>query len=281
MVPSSLLVIGLGTSASAADCPSPRPTAAALFERLAAAQTAYAGLDVPKFRAAMAELDLGVPCVTDEIPKHLAAELHRFEGLREFLDRNTARSSAAFAAARTIEPTYRFPESLVPAGNPALQDYVSIDPDKGRAVDLPLPLDGRLMIDGMAGVRRSTDFPTLVQLFDGDGRVTATAYLWPGDPVPSYVPRPPDAPDPKHGPKNPVDFGPDQQWVNGATALAIVSGALYGTAYFVHRKYEDPETLPGKLGSLRTVNNGLVLASGATALGAVGVGAGAFLVARF
>lgn len=279
MVPPTLLLLGLATSASA-DCPSPRPTATALAERITAAQSAYSALDVSQFRAVMADVDRGLPCVTDELPKHLVAEVHRAMGLREFLDRQSDRSTAAFAAARSIEPTYRFPESLVPAGNPALVDYLAVDPDGAPAAALPPPMSGRLLLDGMPSGRRPTTLPTMVQLVDGEGRVTATAYLWPGDAVPAYTPRPPDAPDP-HRPRSDLDLRADPAWTRGAVALAAVAGLLYGGAYVAHRSYDDPETEPSRLDGLRATNNGLVLASGAVAVGALGVGASAFLVARF
>jgi hypothetical protein len=276
MVPNPIVLLGLGTEALAA-CPSPPPTSVQLFEQLATAQAAYGALDVPGFRAAMTEVDQTLPCAADEVTRHLAAELHRHQGLRAFLDRDTDRSTGAFAAARAIEPTYKFPVEVVPAGNPVLNDYGAVDPDAGRSVRVPPPLEGRIQLDGEVTEERPVDFPAVVQLFDVEGKVTATGYLWPGDPLPSYTPRPVEA----LGERPPAARRAPKGMVAGAVVAGIAAGALYGTNYVVYRRYQDPETLPGALDGLYTLNNALVIASGGMAVTAVGLGAGALLVARF
>src|SRR5690348_17334170 len=100
----STLLLGAASLASAA-CPSPAPTSVLLSTHLTAAQQAWASLDVTRFRDLMGQVDEDLPCVSDEISRHLAAELHRYEALLAFLDRDTDKSTHAFAAARSIEPT--------------------------------------------------------------------------------------------------------------------------------------------------------------------------------
>jgi hypothetical protein len=280
-----LLALGLGTAALAA-CPTPAPTSVLLFSHLTAAQQAYVALDVPRFRDLMDQVHADLPCVSDEVTKHLAAEIHRYEGLEAFLDRSQDRSTKAFAAARSVEPTYRFPDAVVPAGNPVLADYTALDPDDGRTERVAPPLDGRIQFDGQPTETRPADFPTLFQLIDSEGRVRATAYLWPGDPLPDYpageIPKAADATGGRHQDVTElVHRGPDRRWLAGAVTAAVVSGGLYGGAYVVHQKYYATTTPIGQLDGLRSVNNTLVVASGGVAVAAVGLGAGAFLVGRF
>lgn len=282
----------LPATALAADCPKPTTTAD-LVANLDRAQDRYGDLDVDGFRTSMIEARLTVPCLREELSRHLAAELHRSEGLLAFLDRNPSHSTIAFAAARSLEPNYRFPESVVPAGNPVLADYDAIDPDSGGIERVAEPMSGRLAFDGKASVERPKAFPTVVQLIDESGAIKSTAYLWPGDPLPKYVPKPASAvasgngnnPDVGGGGGGPVigvvRRGPDKRFLVGAGVAGAVAGALYGGAFVVHSRYMDEQTPIDRLNGLRTTNNSLVLASGVSFAAAVGLGTSAFLVARF
>jgi hypothetical protein len=254
------------------------------------AKTAYGNLEVDAFRTALEGARATLPCVTDEVTSHVAAELHRFEGLLAFFDRQPDRSTTAFAAARSIEPNYRFPESLVPAGNPVLKDYAAIDPDSGKIERLPEPMSGRLAIDGRSSTSRSQSFPTVVQLVDEGGRVTATAYLWPGDPVPHYAPKPvvadtgPDGTGPTGrggSMSRALRTGPDKRFLLGAGVSAAAAAALYAGAFVVHGRYENEQTPIGSLDGLRAANNGLVLASGVSVAVGASLGTAAFVVGRF
>lgn len=278
---SLLLTLSAGLAA-AADCPEPRTTAD-LVSALDEAKGAYGNLDVDAFRAAVQRARGALPCVTDEVTGHLAAELHRFEGLLAFFDRDPSRSTTAFAAARSVEPNYRFPESLVPAGNPVLKDYEAIDPDGGKVERLPEPASGRLVLDGRTSTARSQSFPTVAQLVDEGGKVTATAYLWPGDPVPDYAPKAVAEVEPT-GPTSRTTrrrTGPNKPLLVGAGASVAAAAALYAGAFVVHGRYENDQTPVGSLDGLRAANNGLVLASGASVVVGASLGAAAFVVARF
>lgn len=270
---------------STAACPG-AVTSADLTAALDAAKIAYGNLDVTEFRAAMTRVDASLPCTSEELTPHVAAEVHRFEGLLGFLDRARDRSLTAFAAARSIEPNYRFPESLVPVGNPVLADYDALDPDSSQPMRVGEPVAGRILFDGVEVAARPRNFPTLLQLVDEDGAVTTTTYLWPGEALPTYAARevtvanagPPVAGRALAGG---LKTGPNTGMMAGAVTSAVVAGLLYGGAAVVHGRYQDSETSIDSLDGLRTVNNSLVLASGASAALAVGLGTSALLVARF
>ena len=284
---SSLLVPAL---AQGADCAETR-TSSDLMVQLEAAEAAYGQLDVDRFRDAMDQARVILPCLDEELTRHTAAELHRFEGLRAFVDRDPEHSTTAFAAARAIEPHYRFPETLVPAGNPVLEDYEAIDPHSSQVEVLADPIGGRLVLDGRTSNERATSFPTVFQLVLDDGRVSDTAYLWPGDAVPAYEKRagprvvvapPPDpVPGGERGAASVVRRGPDKRFLLGAGGALLASGLLYGGAFVVHKRYDDPTTTIDRLNGIRSTNNTLVLASGATAVVGLGLGTTAFLVADF
>ncbi len=278
------------TLALGADCASSRTTAD-LKAQLEAAEATYGQLDVAGFRDAMDRARQILPCLEDELTRHTAAELHRFEGLLAFVDRDPEHSPTAFAAARAIEPHYRFPETLVPSGNPVLQDYEAIDPRSAKVEVLADPVGGRLVLDGRTANQRPTSLPTVFQLVQDDGRVTDTAYLWPGDPVPPYErrpgprvavgPTPEPVPGGGGGAASVVRRGPDKRFLIGAGGALLASAVLYGGAFAVHQRYDDPTTDIDRLNGIRTTNNTLVMASGATAVVGLGLGTTAFLVARF
>lgn len=282
----------LPAPALAADCPRPTTTAD-LVAALDRAKDRYSDLDVDGFQASMVEARAVVPCLREEMTRHLSAELHRFEGLMAFVDRDPSHSTIAFAAARALEPNYRFPESVVPAGNPVLTDYDAIDPDSVDIKKVAEPMSGRISFDGRPSVDRPETFPTVVQLVDESGAIKTTGYLWPGDPLPKYVPKPASAQVSSNGNGGGGDNtgggsvigvvrrGPDKKFLIGAGVAGAVAGALYGGAFVVHSKYMDEQTPIDKLNGLRTTNNSLVLASGVSVAAAVGLGTSAFLVARF
>lgn len=283
------MLLALWVAVAHGACPTPTNTAD-LVSALDDAKEAYGNLEVEAFRAAMGRVHERLPCLEEEVTRHLAAELHRFEGLLGFLDRDSDRSQRAFASARAIEPNYKFPASLVPEGNPALAAYTALAPDKGTVVRVADPLQGRLLFDGATGKMRPTTFPTVFQRMDAEGAVMETAYLWPGDALPPYPARsvPVDLVGGEPDPTKPVPdlvgavrAGPNKGLLAGAGATALASGLLYGSAFLVHQRYNNLETDVSKLDGLRRVNNGFVLASGATLATAVGLGTSAFLTGRF
>src|SRR5688572_19383475 len=104
----------LASLASAA-CEAPTSTAdleAALLE----ARRSLERLDTTAFVTATDRVDAVVPCLGEPMTPHLAAEVHRTKGIRAVTERNPD-ASRYFAAARSLEPAYKFPSTLIPEGN--------------------------------------------------------------------------------------------------------------------------------------------------------------------
>src|SRR5688500_15029340 len=101
---------------AAAQCDGPTSTAdleAALLD----ARRSLERLDGTAFGAATDRIDAVLPCLGEPMSRHLAAEVHRTKGIRAVTERSPD-ASRYFAAARTIEPAYKFPSTLIPEGNP-------------------------------------------------------------------------------------------------------------------------------------------------------------------
>ncbi len=291
MLPSILLLLA-ASAAAHAECEQPISTAdvQSILER---AESTYTALDVPAFQATIDELAEGLTCLQEPVPRYLAASVHRWIGLRAFIDREPERSTRAFAAARSIEPAYTFPEALVPAGNPVLSTYAAIPVETGSYEDLPEPTAGHYLLDGRAGTQRPSAWPVIFQRVGGDGQVQHTAYVWNGEPVPGLeVPDPTPVVEPELAqpipPATPsvpaaAEDGDGPRWglLGSAGASLVAAGALYGVASVSHGKWSDSDTDPMDKPSLRTTTNACFV--GSIALGAAGLGLGtaAFIEVRW
>jgi len=234
------------------------------------ARVGFAEADLDAFGAARDRARALLPCLGEPLPPALAADLHRMEGLAAFFAEEAERAPQAFASARRLEPSFRFDESLVPAGNPILDAYFGADPFAPAAVAVPLPSDGSLRLDGQRASARPLSGPTVFQLLDGAGSVAGTNYLWPEDPLPAYVvAAAPEEPTPKRSLKRPLAYG--------AAGAAVLGGLLYGANAVVHQQYDRADSVAA-LDRARGLNNGLAVGSGVALTAGVGLGVGALLV---
>jgi len=268
-------ILTLISLAWAADCPEPATTVT-LAATIDEAEASYTDLDLDTFDASLASLRAQVPCLQELVPTPLVASLHRTEGLKAFLDGAPDSSQRAFAAARTLEPAYRFPRSMVPEGNPLLEDYEAMDPAEQVMAAVPAPAEGSLRLDGRVSSERSTTYPVLFQRVDQAGAVVASAYLWPSMPLPNYE----LAPEGGEGPSPGVKAARVGLFA-GAGAALLTSGIMYGMASAAHRRFDDPSTPYAELDAARRTTNTLAAGSGVAAAVAVGAGVGGVLVGRF
>lgn len=246
-----------------------RVDVAAWAGHLADAERAYAALDVDAYGRAMDEAVIELPCLAGPVDPALAARWHRLQGLRLFLAKQRPRAVAAFGAARALDPGYTFAEDLVPAGHPIRVDYGAMDLASLRNERVGEPLSGELRFDGMPGVLRPADRPTVVQVLGPDGVVASTAWIEPADPMPAYVARPPPRArrvDPR------VAVGA------GTGAAAIGAGVLYVAGARDAERFAayDAFRSQGELDALRAQANGQVVAS--AALGVLAIAGAATLV---
>lgn len=279
-----LLAAPVAAAAPVADAVPAEPecTAAAttlqLQQAIEAAESAFTAQDLQGFNQANDRIRALLPCLADPITRSMAASIHRSQGLRAFVDGDDAAARQAFAAARSIEPSYSLPTTLVPIGHPARALYDAVDLSEGRWAELAPPRY-RLTLDGREERRRPQDWPTIVQTFNADGAVLATTWLGPGEPMPAYevvlaegpgglvLPRP--------------SWPPNPRLVAAGGASLLLAGGLYTAAAVSAHRYQDPLTPPESFDTLRGRANGLVLASAGVGLVAVGLGTSALFVARW
>lgn len=243
-------------------------------------EQAWISVDDEAFVSTGTTLDQGLPCLTDRLSPQEVAALHRIQGLRSYYaGEREERPQRAFYSARVIEPAYQFPAELVAATHPVMRLYAAPLGQSPPPILLPPPASGTILIDGSVSMERPVDRPVFVQLLNGDGAVTESAYLWYDMPMPDYpLPAPvvevipPPTPD-----RSALATG---LWA-GAAGGAVVSAALYAIALGTLNTYEDPATPYSELDTLRGRTNTLVGVSTVTVALAVGSGVGAMWVVKW
>jgi len=268
-----LLLISMAANAQDEDCAEPT-VSTQLTAAIREAEGTFSDLDIPAFKVATDRLHAIIPCLKDPNTRNVAAEVHRMTGMRAFGDRDTDKAKLAFAAARSIEPYYEFPETLIPRGNPVRKLYADLELGKGAARDVAKPAVGYIQFDGRTTLKRPVTWPTFMQRFDDGGQVIVSAYLWPDDPTPKYAVSTavavadPDA----YVPPEPT---PARVPLLIATAsTAVVTGALYGLAGSAEAKFKSPQTPDNELDGFEKRANTLVVVSGVTGAVTVGLGIG-------
>lgn len=256
-----------------AACPSTSEDVVLSIEK---AEGAFRDLDVVLFRRETDGLTLEVGCLHEHLPREVIARIHRVEGLRAFVDGDTDRAVGAFASARVIEPSYRFPETLVPVDHPVQGQYLAGDPGLVPRVALLPPAEGRLEIDGRVEPGLPEDRPAVVQWIRDDGSVPESVYHWPGGPVFAYPGAPIGAP----GDAPPLLMTSSRRTSRTiavvAGAVLATAGGLYTGAAISRGQYFADDATTGDLDPLRAQTNSLFW--GAVGVGAVGLGLGGVAV---
>lgn len=250
----------LAAAAHAACVPQPL---ADLRIALDGAESAW-GVDADGFARSAAAADAILACLEAVIDPSTAARVHRVRGLTAYAGRDTAGATAAFAAARSVEPAYNFPDTMVPPGNPLRAIYESATPSSAFKPAAP-PARGMTHFDGTASARRPSAVPTVFQLVEA-GRATRTEWLVAGQSL-SYRER---------------GAGTRVPLLVATGAAAAAGGVLYGIAAMEREKYDTLDYgSVAELDAQADLVNTLGYAGiGAGAL-AVGLGATAFVVGRW
>ncbi len=234
-----------------ATCPAPT-TPEELRGLLEEAETAYAALDTRAFETAVDEIQIALPCLAVRIETDDAARLHRFRGVSAFGHGDDGRARASLGAARALDPAFRFPDALVPEGHALTRMLGEASPEPPPVEAVPPPAEGAIAFDGReAG--RPLGVATLFQHLDDGDSALATTYLQPGDPLPPYEPRPPEA-----------RGAPAPLLVASASAAALSLG-LYTAAVLSEQRFKDPSRVPDATASdlirMRRTTNTLFFAS--------------------
>jgi len=244
-----------------------------LSAAVAEAEGTFASLDMAAFKAATDRIQTVLPCMVDPVPSNVAAEVHRYLGIRAVGDRDLEVAAQRFAAARVLEPDYDFPLSLIPEGNPVRTAYTRLSLDDPQYEDVPPPADGGyLQFDGRISDQRARAWHTLVQRFDGTGRVVETRDLSPSDPLPVYPVRVAGPVEP--GTVDEPEADRPKALLAATVAMGLTSAVLYGAAGLTEARFKDPATPDDRLDPLAKQANGLVIASGVGSAAALGLGVG-------
>ncbi len=241
---------------------------------LEAALGAYEDLDIATFEASAAQAETAVACLGESISRGNAAEFHRVRALAAFLEAQETVCMKRFAAARSIEPQYRFPTTVVPDGNPVLSLYDAVDPKKGASVTLPFPKEGTVRLDGSTGLKWNRELPIVYQRIDANGLIIETRILAPNAPVPDYpsTTRSPEVQKKRRGARTALTIA-------GVGSL-VAAGGLYGIALGTKGAFNsEAENSPpdeARLNSLYRTNHGLVITSAGLATVGVGLTATSF-----
>lgn len=264
-------------SVARAGCPA---TSADILVALEEAEATFATMAIDGFRAATDRVAADSACIAETLPRPMIARLHRAYGLRAFVDGDTTKAVQAFAAARSIEPAYEFPEALVPPDHPVRARYIAQDPASGGETALPVPEVGSLLVDGRAGAPRPVTRPALFQVQETSGLVAASGYRWPGEPLFEYPVGQPDREltvAPRSEPRVERKMGASVPLVIAGGVSLVASGALLGLSASSHAAYYDDGVAPKDLESLRSQTNGFYFGFIGTGVAAVGLGLGAVI----
>jgi hypothetical protein len=281
-----LLLLSAAASAAPLGC-EPGVTTEALATELDKLETAFIAADEAGFQTAFEAFEAQLPCVDAPLDPGVAARVHRAQGARAYLAMQPELTVGAFASARLIEPSFRFPEEAAPAGGPLEKEYLAVELGSRSVAALEAPAGVELLVDGQPARERSADWPVLVQLIGAEQAVAATAYLWPGEPLPT-LPEPPP-PEPVAAPEPsladapaPVPSRGRQIALFGVAGVAAASSvASLLVADTAASDYRDNSHSLGELNELRGRANTWTALAGGAGLVALGAGTGAVLVARW
>jgi hypothetical protein len=248
-----------------------------------------------------------MPCLDEVVDRHLFALFARYQAVVFFYGQDEQEAARWGVAARSVEPDLRWDDKVFPLNHPARTVV-----DSGRIpqlVGLPdygfeVPRGGGAFVNGRFTPRPEAleDIPALVQVFDKaqqrvdagwqDGNRFPDRFLsdspgdlpppaWlvggvsaPGPTRPAPVTKVKPEPQPKTGGGGNVPVVP----IGTSIVLALVSGGSYALATSFHGQLEEARTVD-QLTKARTKTNLMVVTSGVSLAGAVGVGVGGVVLA--
>jgi hypothetical protein len=265
------------------------PTSNATLQRqVESALFSFVELDDAGFEAYRSQAVQSVFCLEELIHPHLAAEFLRLEGIHAFTQNNEPFASAAFRAARTLEPSHRLPTTLAPPGGPLFNLYAasvnlpvvpwalpqgegfrsfvngvpSVTAPNGISIVQLEDLAGTLPFSGVVTRREDLPAPLILQL----------QQLVAPKPVPVPRPMPVGIDPPPDSMERPPRARRTSLWL-AALATGAAGAALYGGAIRNRLRYDIAPTK-----ARRQTTNAMVLGAGGA--GAVTVAISIAAIAR-
>ncbi len=263
------------------DCDGETVPVAALVQDVRRAEQAFDDLDLEGFESALERIAVGLPCVDQAIRPTQAAAIHRLEGLRQYTRGQRLGSVRSFQEAQTLDAAFDPPESLTREGSTLAGLWMRA----GSAapppwLDLSMPDNVVLRVDGLVATSRPATLPFIVQAVAPSGEVLWTRYIPGGVSLPDLGFLVQEATRIEENRLPPAlaeyrRYGAQQQRSRTARALqfggatAIVgAGLLYGLNARQVGQYNDPTTPPDRIEPLRVAANRS--ATGSLALAVVG-----------
>ncbi|MEL6348419.1 MAG: hypothetical protein AAFV53_35260 [Myxococcota bacterium] len=164
------------------------------------------------------------------------------EGLVGYITPDPLRAQAGFAAARHADPDLELSSRFAGKGHPLRGVF---DEATGLAEQIPIAVDvpqqAILTVDAEPQETIPAERPSVLQLMDAEGVVLDTEYHRVSAPLPEWLlTEPVDvfASAPEIARRRRVRTR-RTLWIS-AGATALVAGGLYGTAYVMGQRYDDP-----------------------------------------
>jgi hypothetical protein len=242
-----------------------RSTVAGLTATLDRIDQAYSTADTVGYAEAMGALGPQLDCSSEILPRSLIARIHRTQALGAFTAQDGMRLAQAFAAAKSIDPAYVYPESFIPPSHPLARMYMETEPTTDT-VPIPPPLDGFLLLDGEALDARPAQRAVVVQHVLDRNQVAFTGYLLPGDRLPVAT---------AEEQRTAAAHRARPFWI-ASVASASLGAVSYGVAASRRAAYED--AAPVDKPPLRAQTNGWVQVSAGFLGVAVGAGTAGLVV---
>jgi len=176
--------------ARAGECAEPA-SASDLRQALGSVEAAFSAQDVQGVHQAVERARSSVACLGEPLMPEDAVHIHRVEALVDFLERDLAGVVLHYRSVLRLEPEYVLPSAFAPDGGPLQQQFElarSAPPAELR--DVPVPLLGSVLVDGVRADAAPRELPLVVQHLDARGAVRLSVLLEPGDPWPESL-RPP------------------------------------------------------------------------------------------
>ncbi len=242
---------------AASDC---EATSSQLADAVRRADDRYLAMDLDGFTGARDEARQSIDCLVVVVTPSDAASFHRMEALDAFVAQDDERTIQGFRAVLALQPRHKLPQALAPQGDPLHGLFLEAAKQPPSATE-PVDLSGRdlLFIDGVQVPSRPPHRPPIVQITDDEGGVRYSAFLVPGDQLPSSGGRP-------------RSRNPSKALTFAALGSGAVAAGLYGVAVQSRLQFDDPATSDTDLPDLQQRTN--LTAWGAVGVAAVGAGLG-------
>ena len=298
-----ILSLVLMVSNAQADCALPT-TARDIAQSVEDVQSAFIAMDINAFNEAESQTISSIECLEDSLTPYDIAGIHRSSALRSFIVRDLESAIASYAAALSAQPNYNLPVSIAPEGGSLYKLYRDARPlSEGQPdrIAQEVPRGAALLVDGRRSQMRPLDRPAVIQLVDLKGNVLWSDYIPTGGVEPAFsgvkVPQPEDSVSQSNSTTNTRTATPPEsrssfqidatrrpskpKMTDSTKTLFTTSGGamaaaavLYSTAMISGAKYNNTDTQYSDLTTLRSLTNGLVIAS--SAAGTLGLGLGAY-----